>query len=128
MPGTIYSYDFHTYWSPYHPELKAISDKLREQVAAEFAPELEAGLLRLHTHWQKPVGPHPITMWELDTGGKYEPALFARVLAFYQLNHNGLLVLIHPRTDAGDYKDHTEHALWLGHKVHLMLDEMKASA
>lgn len=117
---SIYSYDFHTYWRDADPEERKVCVEFREKVAREFAPELENGLLRMHKFWDRPVGPHPIHMWELDTAGKYDPALFARVLAFYQLNHNGLSVLIHPRTDSTQLVDHTEHALWLGHKQRLI--------
>lgn len=120
MADQIKSYDFHTYWNSGCPIDKKFSTEFREKVQKEFAKELEAGDLRLHKFWDHPIGPHPVTMWELDTAGKYDPALFARVLAFYQLNHGKLSVLIHPRTGKGDLIDHTEHALWLGHKQRLI--------
>ncbi|EEQ41782.1 hypothetical protein CLUG_05910 [Clavispora lusitaniae ATCC 42720] len=122
---SIRSYDFHTYWRKNDPEETKRSNSFREKVAKEFASELEAGDLRLHNPHEEPIGPHPISMWELDTGGKYEPALFARVLAFYQLNHNKLSVLIHPRTNDGDLIDHTEYALWLGQKQRLITSFLK---
>lgn len=125
MTYSIRSYDFHTYWNTSDEAERKFSTELREKVQKEFAKELEAGDLRLHKFWQQPIGPHPITMWELDTGGKYDPALFARVLAFYQLNHGKLSVLIHPRTQAGDLVDHTEFALWLGHKQRLITRFLK---
>lgn len=124
MP-TIYSYDFHTYWHSADKAEAEFNLQFRNKVKAEFAKEFEAGDLRMHKFWQEPIGPHPVTMWEVDTGGKYDPALFARVLAFYQLNHGKLSVLIHPRTDLGDLKDHTEHALWLGHKQRLLTAFLK---
>lgn len=118
----VYSYDFHTYWRDNNPKERELASQFRDKVAAEFAKEIEAGSLRLFRFWDKPIGPHPINMWELDTAEKYDPALFARVLAFYQLNHGPLSVLIHPRTDEGDLKDHTVHALWLGHKQRLITE------
>ena len=42
------------------------------------------------------------------------------------LNREGLTVLVHPNT--GDaYRDHAEHALWLGAKLALRLDILKAA-
>ena len=72
--------------------------------------------IRVYKFWEKPIGPHPIRMWELDFK---DPEIFKVVVPYFQLNHGPLSVLIHPRTDQGDLKDHTEHALWLGHKVRL---------
>lgn len=125
MSGNIKSYDFHTYWNDADVDERKFNIEFREKVKQEFANELKAGDLRIHAMWEKPIGPHPVPMWELDTGGKYEPELFARVLAFYQLNHGKLSVLIHPRTDAGDLPDHTEYALWLGHKQRLITSFLK---
>lgn len=121
----ILSYDFHTYFNNGNESEKAFAYNLREKVSKEFAKEIEAGDLRVHKLWDGPIGPHPIPMWELDTGGKYKPELFARVLGFYQLNHGDLSVLIHPRTDADDLIDHTKFALWLGHKQRLITTFLK---
>lgn len=120
----ISSYDFHTYYNVHNADEKAFAYEFREKVKKEFAKEIEAGDLRVFRFFEHPIGPHPITMWELDTAGKHDPALFARVLGFYQLNHEKLSVLIHPRTEKGDLIDHTKHALWLGHKVHLDTSEL----
>lgn len=126
MTNTIHSYDFHTYWNPQDKDEAKFSDEFREKVKAEFAKELEAGDLRIFNAWDKPVGPHQIPMWEVDTGGKLEPVLFTRLLGFYQLHHGKLSVLIHPRTlESGDLRDHTEHALWLGHKQRLITSALK---
>lgn len=121
MSYGIVSYDFHTYWNNNNETERQFAFKFREKIQHEFAPEIADGKLRVFRFWDKPIGPHPINMFEIDTGGegRYDPALFARVLNFYTLNHGKLSVLIHPRTSLGDLKDHTDHALWLGHKVRL---------
>ncbi|GEQ71266.1 hypothetical protein JCM33374_g4947 [Metschnikowia sp. JCM 33374] len=116
------SYDFHTYWRDSHPEEKKFCVAFREKVSEHFAKEIEEGRLRVHKLWDRPVGPHPIHMWELDTAGKFDPELFGQVLAFYQLNHGNLSVLVHPHTSAGSLADHTQHAVWLGYKQDLILD------
>lgn len=123
---TIESFDFHTYWNNNAPAEREKAWQLREQVQKEFASEIASGDLRVFKFWDKPVGPHPITMFEVDTAGKFNTDLYARLLAFYMVNHNGLSVLIHPRTDKGALMDHTEHALWLGHKVRLDTSRLKA--
>ena len=61
---------------------------------------------RLHC---KPVGPHP--MWSCQLTVPTEQ--FGEVIAWLSLNRDGLTLFIHPNT--GDaYKDHTDHALWMG--------------
>ncbi|OBA20146.1 dopa 4,5-dioxygenase [Metschnikowia bicuspidata var. bicuspidata NRRL YB-4993] len=117
----ILSYDFHTYWRDTSAQERRFCWEFREKVCLHFAKEIQQGLLRVHKFWDRPVGPHPIHMWELDTAGRYDPELFARVLAFYQLNHGKLSVLIHPHTSSGMVTDHTEYALWLGQKQRLIL-------
>lgn len=115
--GGIVSYDIHTYWNAGDEEEKKFSWELREKVQKEFAKEIEAGEIRVHKFWDKPIGPHTINMWEIDFKS---PEIFARIVPFYQLNHGKLSVLIHPRSGKGDLIDHTEHALWLGHKQRLI--------
>lgn len=116
---TIESFDFHTYWNDNSPQEREKAWNFREKVQKEFSAEIAAGDLRVFKFWDRPVGPHPINMFEVDTGGKFDKDLFARMVAFYMVNHDGLSVLIHPTTDKGGLLDHTEHALWLGHKVRL---------
>ncbi|WPK22897.1 hypothetical protein PUMCH_000118 [Australozyma saopauloensis] len=122
MASRIRSYDFHTYFNGSDKKETEFCLKFRDLVAAEFAEELASGKIHIEEPWNRPIGPHPINMWELDTAGVYDPALVGRLIGFYQLNHGKLSVLIHPRTSDGDLKDHTEYALWLGHKQRLMTD------
>ncbi|EDK45314.1 hypothetical protein PVL30_002984 [Lodderomyces elongisporus] len=114
--GGIKSYDVHTYWNNNNTQQREFAYNLREKVLKEFASEIENGDIRVYKFWDKPIGPHPINMWELDFK---KPEIFVKVVPFFQLNHGKLSVLIHPRTDQGDLKDHTDNALWLGHKVRL---------
>ena len=116
--GLIKSYDIHTYWNNNHDREREEANLLRTKLQTEFAHEIEAGNIHLYKMWDKPIGPHPISMFEIDFK---DPALFGRLVQFYQLNHGRLSVLIHPRT-GDDLKDHTVHALWLGHKVRLNTD------
>ncbi|CCE83031.1 Piso0_002805 [Millerozyma farinosa CBS 7064] len=112
----IRSYDIHTYWYNNNKEEREAALLLREKVLNVFAKEIEAGDIRVYKPWETPIGPHPLSMWELDFKS---PAIFSRIVPFFQMHHHKLSVLIHPRTSKGDLLDHTVHALWLGHKVRL---------
>lgn len=114
--GGVVSYDIHTYWNNNNPKEREAAFELREKVQHEFVHEIVNGEIRVHQFWDRPVGPHPINMFEIDFKS---PEVFARVVPFYQLHHGALSVLIHPRSGKGDLTDHTTHALWLGHKVRL---------
>lgn len=114
--GGIISYDIHTYWNNNNKQERQFAFELREKVLKEFATEIDNGDIRVHKFWDTPIGPHPINMFEIDFKS---PEIFAKVVPFYQLNHGKLSVLIHPRSGKGDLIDHTEFALWLGHKVYL---------
>lgn len=121
--GNIVSYDIHTYWNNNNEQQRAFAFELREKVLKEFATEIEQGDIRVYKFWDKPIGPHPLTMFEIDFK---KPEIFAKVVPFYQLNHGELSVLIHPRT-GNELKDHTTNALWLGHKVRLDTSVLTAS-
>ncbi|EMG49503.1 putative 21.2 kDa protein [Candida maltosa Xu316] len=115
--GGIKSYDIHVYFANEREE--KIAYELREKVLKDFEKEIASGDIRVHKFWEKPIGPHPVRMWELDFKS---PEIFKVILPYFQLNHDKLSVLIHPRSGQGDLKDHTENALWLGHKVRLNTD------
>lgn len=118
----IYSYDIHTYWNKTSPIEKKFSIELREKLINDFKDDIEKGLIRVHKFWEEPIGPHPIVMWEVDFK---TPEIFVKLVPWFQINHGKLSVLIHPRTDDGDLLDHTEYALWLGHKQRLLTEHLK---
>ncbi|KAK6463763.1 DOPA-like domain-containing protein [Scheffersomyces coipomensis] len=117
--GGIKSYDIHTYWNNNNKVDRDFAFQLRENVLKDFAKEIEDGDIRVYKFWDKPIGPHPINMWELDFKS---PEIFKVILPYFQLHHGRLSVLIHPRTGQGAVKDHTSNALWLGHKLRLDTD------
>ncbi|KAK6197584.1 DOPA-like domain-containing protein [Scheffersomyces amazonensis] len=123
--GGIKSYDIHTYWNNNNKEETEFAFNLREQVLKDFAKEIENGDIRIYKFWEKPIGPHPINMWELDFKS---PEIFSVIVPYFQIHHGKLSVLIHPRSTQGAFRDHTANALWLGHKLRLDTELLKKEA
>jgi aromatic ring-cleaving dioxygenase len=110
-PSSIQSYHAHIY---YDERSRADAAVLRDQIQNAFPVEM--GRWR-----EEPVGPHPQPMYQVAFGVEQ----FPRLVPWLMLNRKGLTVLVHPNT--GDaYRDHAEHPLWLGAKLDLRLDILKA--
>jgi DOPA 4,5-dioxygenase len=97
--------------------------------------------LRIYRFWEKPVGPHPVAMFEVNTFNPHQTgALFSWLVVNRgpcsyvsssiasskapSLTWSPTSVLIHPNT--GDaYKDHTELQTWIGKPWPLHTDMLK---
>lgn len=66
--------------------------------------------LRVYTLWDKPIGPHPIGMFEVNL---FTPAQFGAFISWLVINRGPLSALVHPNT-GDDIRDHTQRATWLG--------------
>ncbi len=74
---------------------------------------------RIYPLVDRPVGPHPLPMFEVDImPGDLEP-----VVVELMLNHGNHSVLIHPVT-GDDLKDHRDHPLWLDTPLPLDYSEL----
>jgi len=97
-------FDFHIYYIQSDESETKFAKELHERVRREF-PEL-----RIYRFWDKPVGPHPVAMFEVNTFSPHETGALFTWLA---VNRGPCSVLIHPNT--GDpLKDHVELNTWMG--------------
>ena len=87
---------------------------VREGLSARFDVQLG----RWH---DKPIGPHPKAMYQVA----FLPERFGKVVPWLMLNREGLDILIHPET-GDDVADHMDHSLWLGEKLELDIEFLRA--
>lgn len=69
---------------------------------------------------EKPVGPHPIPMFEIN----FPKELFSEVTLWLLHHHGKLSILVHELT-GDDYLDHTDYALWIGKPIELDLSAFR---
>ena len=109
----IQGYHAHIY---YDPGTRAVAERLREAIG----PAFDVRLGRWH---DRPVGPHPKSMYQIA----FPVSEFPRLVPWLMLNRAGLDVLVHPETGE-DYEDHAYHALWLGRPLSLDLESLRKPA
>ena len=111
----IARYHAHVYYDP--AKTRGRAEHLRRRVAAEF-PRAKLG--RWHDEL---VGPHTRSMYQIA----FPAAMLGSFLPWLMLNHDGLVVLLHPET-GDDYLDHTAHAVWFGTVLPLRVEVLQKSA
>ena len=100
----IRSYDVHIYYFHTDEAQTRVARELREEIIERFP---EAIVYKL---WDRPIGPHPVGMFEVDLK---KPAHFARFVPWFNVNRRGLSALVHPNTGF-PLLDHTRNAMWIG--------------
>ncbi|MEK9797236.1 MAG: DOPA 4,5-dioxygenase family protein [Alphaproteobacteria bacterium] len=112
-PETIAGYHAHVY---YDADTRSDAEALRADINEMF----DTRLGRWH---DKPVGPHPVWMYQVA----FSAELFAEFVPWLALNRRGLNILLHPET-GDDLADHSTHAMWLGESIPLRLDQFRQKA
>jgi DOPA 4,5-dioxygenase len=110
----IHGYHAHVYFRDRAERERAL--KLREEIAARFP-------VQLGRVWDRPVGPHPIAMYQVA----FAPELFGTLVPFLMTAREELVILVHPET-GDDVIDHSAFALWLGAVLPLDLEFLRKFA
>ena len=112
-PSRISGYHAHIY---YAPETRPNAARLRAGIGERFQA-------RIGSWHDEPVGPHPVSMYQVA----FAVAEFPRLVPWLMLNRDGLDVLVHPL--AGDsLADHTRFAMWLGQALPLRLETLRRTS
>lgn len=81
--------------------------------------------LRIYTFFDRPLGPHPVAMFEVNL---FTPAQFGAFIPWLVINRGPLSALVHPNTAGGaaeEERNHTQRATWLGDRIPLDLRVFK---
>jgi len=106
-------FDIHIYHFQNNSDQVAFAKALWERIRREF-PEL-----RIYRFFDRPVGPHPIAMFEVNL---FTPAQFGAFIPWLVIHRGPLSVLIHPNTASEENEwNHTQRAMWLGERIPLDL-------
>jgi DOPA 4,5-dioxygenase len=105
----IKSFHAHVY---FEPQTRQEAELLRARMEHEF-PDAIYG--RWH---DRPVGPHPSSMFQVAFGTD----MFAAIVPWLALNHGGLTIFLHPET-GDELADHAHHAIWIGRQQMLKLEQ-----
>ncbi|KAK4157057.1 isoprenoid synthase domain-containing protein [Chaetomidium leptoderma] len=110
-------FDVHIYYFQTNPEQSQHARHLWERIRREF-PEL-----RIYTLFNRPIGPHPVAMFEVNL---FTPAQFGAFIPWLAVWRGPLSVLVHPNTTETDVseaerdlRNHTQQAIWMGERLPL---------
>ncbi|KAL5120962.1 hypothetical protein ACEQ8H_001150 [Pleosporales sp. CAS-2024a] len=102
-------FDVHIYFLQSDDEEVQFATQLWERIRREF-PEL-----RIYRVWDKPIGPHPVAMFEVNL---FTPEQFGAFIPWLVIHRGPLSALVHPNTD-DELRDHSQRATWMGQPLPL---------
>ncbi|KAK5169150.1 uncharacterized protein LTR77_006459 [Saxophila tyrrhenica] len=108
-------FDVHIYYLQTSPSETKFAAELHERIRREF-PEL-----RIYKLFDRPIGPHPLAMFEVNV---FSPAQFGAFIPWLVINRGPLSALIHPNT-GDDVRDHTQRATWMGQALPLQVGVLR---
>ncbi|RMY74630.1 hypothetical protein D0864_09979 [Hortaea werneckii] len=111
-------FDVHIYFLQTSPSESQFAQELWERIRREF-PEL-----RIYRVWDKPIGPHPVAMFEVNL---FTPEQFGAFVPWLVIHRGPLSVLLHPNT-GDDVRDHTQLATWMGKPYPLQVGMLREFA
>lgn len=107
-------YDVHVYYGTLEEQEAAMELRGKMKIAFPW--------MVFSKPWDRPIGPHPVPMWEADFGDNQSCDKWTTVRDFLlENNPKNLSILIHPNSLDGVYADHTKHAYWVGEKLELRI-------
>ncbi|KAI0026140.1 DOPA-like domain-containing protein [Xylariomycetidae sp. FL0641] len=113
------AFDVHIYYFQTDERQTQYANDLWGRIRREF-PEL-----RIYRVWDRPVGPHPVAMFEVNL---FTPAQFGAFVGWLAIYRGPLSVLIHPNTveegvedSTRERRNHSERAIWMGERLPLNL-------
>jgi DOPA 4,5-dioxygenase len=115
----------HIYYLVNNKEQSTYAQELWERIRREF-PEL-----RIYRVWDRPIGPHPVAMFEVNL---HTPSQFGAFVSWLAIWRGPLSALVHPNTvedgNEGEIeqRNHTERAIWMGERFPLDLGIFKLMA
>ena len=107
-------YDVHVYYDG--------EDERQEAMDLQRKMQENFDWMRFYGPKERPIGPHPVPMWEADFGSYDNRHMWVDVRDFIEKEHGTLSVLIHPHSSDGDYADHTKNAFWAGEILDLRIE------
>ena len=110
-------YDVHVYYDD--EESRARAMELRDRMKVKFP------WMRFHRPFDRPIGPHPVPMWEADFASYENRDRWDEVREWLESEAGDLSVLIHPHSTDSDYADHTKNAYWVGEALELCIQGWK---
>ncbi|OKL64003.1 hypothetical protein UA08_00828 [Talaromyces atroroseus] len=126
--GRRAGFDVHIYYIPNNAGQTKFAKELHERIRREWLADPKGKSkvpeLRIYRFWDRPVGPHPVPMFEVNL---LSPAEFGAFVPWLVINRGPLSALVHPNTvnEGEELRNHSQRAMWLGERIPLDLELLR---